>query len=264
MKKTRLLLMLSAVLLLAMSFTSCKDDDDKKKNNPSKTLIGAWKRSDTGPNEIYGYWFEKNGKGTRFIIKYDSDGNVLDDWYTDPLEWTADKDQVHMYFTEWDMTYDDSYTVIDKDHIIIDDHSYTRVSEGEAKDLIASVKPEKRILGAWLETSKREVGSGISKYLHQSAIIFSEKDGYKSFRIITLKSTPSSPDYIFEWSNDHGNWDIDDNYFSYSINNGSNSGKVNYNLNNTSLELLGEMYSSFGTKKYKRIPVYQLDKYYDK
>ena len=264
MKKTRLLFMLSAVLLLAMSFTSCKDDDDKKKNNPTKTLLGAWKRTSTSPSEVYAFYFEKDGKATRIIVEYDSDGNLYDTWFVDPMEWSADETELHTYYPDWNMSYDDPYTVVDKDHINIGSESYIRISEGEAKDLIQSVKPESRILGAWLETTRREVGTGMSKYLHQSAIIFSEKNGYKSFRLITLQSTPSSPDYVFNWINDHGTWDIDDNYFSYTINNGANSAKVNYDLTRTDLKFYGEMYSTFGTRTFKRVPLYQLDSYYDK
>ena len=260
--------MLSAMLMLAMSITSCSKDDDDKGNKPSKNIIGAWKQVGSNPLEMNLYIFSKDKTGKMVYILYDTEGNITNYKITNTT-WDFVDELLSVYCIELDNTRNYTLTITDKDHINLTDEydsgNYIRIQDSEANDLIESTKDENRILGVWLETTKRDVKMGSSTYKHQALLVLKKMNGYYSLRIATLMSTPGSPDYIFDWTNDYGNWSFTDyDKFKYSINNGANSGEVNFDLYAKYLKLYGDMPSCFGTKEYNRVESWYADTYYEK
>ena len=231
------MLMLSAVLLLALSFTSCSKDDNKKKNNPTNTFLGAWKRADSGPSKVYVIDFQKGGKATDIFIEYDSDGNIYDTFSITELEWTADETTLSLYDPITNTTSHWSYTVIDKDHIGISTGSsftITRITDGEAKDLKESVKPENRIKGYWIEPSRRKAKVGSSWYYFQNALVIEESDYLRSIMLWFANETADKP---FQYTNEFGHFNFDDDMFNYSMSYDTEQGQSNYMLKATALQL---------------------------
>lgn len=260
--------MLSAMLMLAMSITSCSKDDDDKDNKPSKTVIGSWKRVSSNPLQTNIYVFNKDKTGKYIYILYDTDGNI-DNYHISEIVWSFNDDVFSVYYEDADMTRNYSITTSDKDHMNLNDEydsfNLIRIQDSEANDLIESTKEENRVLGAWLETTKRDVKMGSDTYKHQALLVLKKENGYYSLRIATLMSTPGSPDYIFQWINDYGNWSFTDyNKFKYSINNGSSAGEVSFDLYAKDLKFYGEMPACFGTKEYSRVDMSMATTYYDK
>lgn len=210
----------------------------------NKSVIGIWERDDN--TDVHKEFLVFYDDGTCQSLEMVYHDGVVDKWHITGYSWATD--DTWIWLDNPNITAKLALTLSDKNkQMILQDDSYTRISEKSFKKYLNDANTGKLILGGWKDSAGK-TSHGWGAFTQPYLCFFD--DG--SFRAITAWSNNDGD--IYNHPNSFGHYQFKNARFTYDISNGTSKGSTLYLMtSNGGIRLFDIDTSYFGSGDFENV-----------